>query len=1700
MAPSTSSFESMETIVHSRTFNPAKPVVQSDVTRIGPLLGNDLTESSHQKNHILQDSDAIKTHSTNGHYRIVSLQVVLDINFARVRDVEAFRREVCADLAAAAELCDNQVSIEDIYARNRFTVVHARLAAGCGHDARQAAWSLAADLADAGSALLRGRHTRHATKIALVPDRPSQELGERAERGLQAERVVQAARSRADARPDHVAAAHETPPETYGHAGKHGENRGQSSGPDERDYDRPRRSTSTASSSSGEEAREMERAFGALARAMSAQNDDLRRLSAVQDAVASVYGAASLLPPPAPPQPPPRRISADVSSDAVHDSWDGTPDVGSGPLAKERIQNSRPTAAASGAISASWMDVDEMQSGEKVRPATDGPGYDLGQRTKGQRGYPAKVNIISDACQELVGAEVARASDIESDRDNIYGRGPCRTGQAPQLCTDPPKSRRGGHRHGPSQRNGSEFYIKPAELRASWEEEDAPDLRFDIQEPASSARLGHLSARTSVGLLGTNGHRVAAIEGRSGAQPLQHSVLPAGAGSERSLLTDSGRMARVRDKERPETLADLAPEEQAALLAATPVRERGALLLALPPQDAADVLCAMPPSEGCLTLRQLPTACIRRIVDSMAPAAREVMVLRMTPRELEGLIDGLGPAALADLLTGLTARAVAHVFRGVRVQLQAAMLAVLGDRDRCMMLTDLMPRDRSGLMSVLPSRLCAAVLRLLKPTHVASVYQGMQRVRFLEALEEMMPEDQMAILDSLPRKDRHEALAQMSKSMAATILGVMPLPDRMSAFQTMEPADGASILAEMSYGDAVQLLSLLSSSERAALLSKMSERGRAIIAMTMNPETLAPSLVLMDSTDRRFFLGALQEQERAAIFAAMSPQERALVWKDLVSGVSGEQCATELAGTLRHMNPDDIAFALSEMACEERIQYLLLMGAKARALVLQAMEPRDSAEVLDLFLLEDRAITVRLMDVQSVSKVLQEMPPHKKALLLASVGHKERGAILTTMSSHDLSLLLSVLPLADCVSTLKLLGPKLAASALLEMSADESSLTLEAVQTRDRAYILLAMQHEDAAHVLERLQPEICAATLKYFGSDSLVKICSELPVSVRAKMFSFVPIKTRAKALAEMGNVDRANLFEAMHSGDLTNTLKEMSLRDIESCFSSVSVVGKMRILPNLPFRECSKLVISLPLEEQGELFCQMPLEFCEALLKNFNPATVSEIFNHLPTLKRDQLLSSLPDKVRKEILALNFSGSSSQSTFQDSASISNDDGTSSSTKLTQLKTVKTLGQPETQINQQKVATNKGISTYCARVKQSSSASSEHQSVTSCANGRISQSPNATARLSKSAAVQTEKEMNEESIVITLRSRMNTATFCNTSLKLMWTEQMCGDIAAAISSSATRFEIDNVRLQSSGSLDTPSYAGYHIEDVLFDLKILPRPKMNITDSGIDSKSAREIANEIVLQGSDPTSRLNRLHHSLLSIHLDSQQLQPNTKPLTWLSEQQHCLRHGKCSHGHLEVADFCGVDIAFVPTADGKHLSVMQIAPDCSASPEKSVHVGDIICSVDGRDITESPLPIIARSVLGPPGSFVEIGFQSPGTNTIKNVKLLRSSSSPARHLKVHVAASELSPENENVKSQGSESTESKSKNVNLDFDTKNLNLQHSIWSTIEDLDHAIETRVQDMKSFTQSIVQLQMEAVESSKRINAEELSYDTTGTGTL
>ncbi len=75
------------------------------------------------------------------------------------------------------------------------------------------------------------------------------------------------------------------------------------------------------------------------------------------------------------------------------------------------------------------------------------------------------------------------------------------------------------------------------------------------------------------------------------------------------------------------------------------------------------------------------------------------------------------------------------------------------------------------------------------------------------------------------------------------------------------------------------------------------------------------------------------------------------------------------------------------------------------------------------------------------------------------------------------------------------------------------------------------------------------------------------------------------------------------------------------------------------------------------------------------------------------------------------------------------------------------------------------------------------------------------------------------------------------------------------------------------------------------------------------------------------------------------------------------------------------------------KNAQVVIVAPmDNSPALHSGLRSGDIIVSVDGRDIAGMPLNQVVEQISGPPGTSVELGILNPKTHRLRNVTIIRA------------------------------------------------------------------------------------------------------------
>jgi carboxyl-terminal processing protease len=75
------------------------------------------------------------------------------------------------------------------------------------------------------------------------------------------------------------------------------------------------------------------------------------------------------------------------------------------------------------------------------------------------------------------------------------------------------------------------------------------------------------------------------------------------------------------------------------------------------------------------------------------------------------------------------------------------------------------------------------------------------------------------------------------------------------------------------------------------------------------------------------------------------------------------------------------------------------------------------------------------------------------------------------------------------------------------------------------------------------------------------------------------------------------------------------------------------------------------------------------------------------------------------------------------------------------------------------------------------------------------------------------------------------------------------------------------------------------------------------------------------------------------------------------------------------------------------RNRQVVIVAPmDNSPAQRAGLHSGDIIMSVDGRDITGLPLSQVVRRITGPVGTSVKLAVLDPQTHRLRNVSIIRA------------------------------------------------------------------------------------------------------------
>jgi hypothetical protein len=110
-------------------------------------------------------------------------------------------------------------------------------------------------------------------------------------------------------------------------------------------------------------------------------------------------------------------------------------------------------------------------------------------------------------------------------------------------------------------------------------------------------------------------------------------------------------------------------------------------------------------------------------------------------------------------------------------------------------------------------------------------------------------------------------------------------------------------------------------------------------------------------------------------------------------------------------------------------------------------------------------------------------------------------------------------------------------------------------------------------------------------------------------------------------------------------------------------------------------------------------------------------------------------------------------------------------------------------------------------------------------------------------------------------------------------------------------------------------------------------------------------------------------------------------------SEQKNALPAARYGAAPASQASLCGIGIAFQAgnRVNGEGgLIVASLVVDGPADRSGQVHVGDILESIDDRDIRQLNPENLSSLILGPPGSKVFLGFSSPDSSR-RTVQLTR-------------------------------------------------------------------------------------------------------------
>ena len=677
-----------------------------------------------------------------------------------------------------------------------------------------------------------------------------------------------------------------------------------------------------------------------------------------------------------------------------------------------------------------------------------------------------------------------------------------------------------------------------------------------------------------------------------------------------------------------------------AVLAWTASKSRTDLLVKLRPVDRAAALLSLPMKECCSTIRSMSPFHAECVLLEMNSSIRSEVLASIAERDLSVLLSRMPADKQMSVLDGLAPPALHHAFRCIPTAGQALIFDDLAADDRATLVARMTAKERSSLVGSLPTSLQASLLRMLDGKDAALALRSLNKDDAVAVMEELTSIEQAQIISCMSGKDRSAMLTLMEPYQRASIISQTPPEERTWIFRCLSVQDLAKTLSELTPQDNMQALCGIKSSQRAEVLSCMSASERAELALMMPSPVLASTLAEIDPADCKDVLSALPAQNRASVLMATPPALRAALLKSVMPQHRDAPCDGlwqerdgEFLDTVRKLDVEVLQTALEEMSQSDKVALLLHMPGVERARLLERMSSIECADILDSFLLEDRANTVGSLDTSKAALVLAEMHPYKKAILLAAVGERDRASIIGAMATHEVGMVLSALPPADCVSALRALDAKRAAGALGVMAPEERAITMEAVPSKQRAAILSHMEPNEAASCLSRLAVEECASTIRLLEDSTLASILSELHSTPRTAALLACPIKFRVRALSMLSPTALAGFLESLDALDMTATVKNLGFALIEGIMSVLSLDAKVKVMSCIDAPDASRMLEMMAVSEAGRVIVRLHMECSGAVLKAMADDSVYGCLTNMEKRQRDELLANLPEGLQARI-----------------------------------------------------------------------------------------------------------------------------------------------------------------------------------------------------------------------------------------------------------------------------------------------------------------------------------------------------------------------------------------------------------------------------------------------------------------------------------